>query len=48
MKAPPLGPIVTTRCCREWPVFIHWQIRRCGLCGEVPVIDAEEVSAHQP
>ena len=26
-------------CCREWPVDPMSRMGRCGLCGEVPVID---------
>ena len=34
-----LGPVLTAYCCREWPVYVYYQIRRCGLCGEIPVVD---------
>ena len=25
-------------CCTEWTVVIGYPIRRCGLCGEIPVV----------
>jgi hypothetical protein len=36
-----LYPIMTARCCREWPVFAYNRIGRCGECGDRPVIDVE-------
>ena len=37
-----LGPIGIARCCRDWPVYILWQLRRCGECGQLPKIQKEE------
>lgn len=42
MSAPELGPIGKAICCREWPVYVQWQMRKCGECGVVPVIVSVE------
>jgi hypothetical protein len=29
------------RCCRAWVIAIGYPVRKCGLCGEVPVYTSE-------
>ncbi len=31
-------PVVTARCCRDWPVAAFMPIGRCGLCGDRPAV----------
>ena len=38
------GPLVTLRCCRDWPCHLVAATAyggRCGLCGEIPRLIAE-------
>ena len=43
--------IVTARCCTDWPVLMGVMWRRCGICGQTPVIvpgSRREVPAPPP
>ena len=31
-------PTVIAVCCREWEVALGVKMRRCGYCGEVPIV----------
>lgn len=34
-------PLMAAECCRVWPVFAAVPLRRCGYCGQVPVVTGE-------
>lgn len=29
-------PIVYVECCTRWPVCPLFQVKKCGMCGQVP------------
>jgi hypothetical protein len=40
--------IVESYCCRMWPVVLGFQLGRCGLCHEVPIIKEPLVVIRPP
>lgn len=36
------------RCCRVWLVVLGYPIRRCKLCGNVPVLTSENPKDFEP
>ena len=41
-------PVVTARCCRDWPVAAFMPIGRCGLCGRRPTVVPQDPAATAP
>lgn len=35
--------LATGVCCRTWPIAVDYTIGRCGLCGQVPTIDSDQL-----
>jgi len=33
--------VAKARCCTEWYVLLPYPIRKCGICGEVPTLEAK-------
>ena len=38
-QAHPDSWVAEAKCCKTWYVLMPYPIRKCGICGERPVVD---------